>query len=154
MGKYNVFIDGACQEIRPNTHVGGWSFIITDSNFNIIKESYGKLRNGVQNSQRAELEALYQAILYMNENPNEYHIYSDYEVIVEGLNGYAKRKSNRDLWDKIEPLCLNMLGKINIEHIYSHQKNKKDDKAVMMNAKADKLARMGVNSLIIAPVNN
>ena len=157
MKKYNVFIDGSCKGVKDKEiAVGGWAYIITDEQFNIIKEDYGKLREGDQNSTRAELEALYQALLKMKgfKGNAKFTIYCDCESVVENLNGLAERKSNRDMWDKIEPLCRKLAGNFRVYHINSHQKNTGDNKLIEFNHKVDKKAGVGANSLILAPVKN
>lgn len=154
--KYSVYIDGSCQQ--DANPVGGWSFVMADDKNKIIIESYGKLRDGAQNSNRAELEALYQALLFISRSKDllemNFHIYSDSEVVVEGVHGLAKRKSNRDLWEKIEPLCLSLIGRIDISHVEGHQSDDNIQAEGLLNKRADKLAKAGANSLIISPVNN
>jgi ribonuclease HI len=154
MRKMLVFIDGSCRDIKNKENaIGGWSYIITDINFNIIAEDYGKLREGEQNSVRAELEALYQALLKMKtfKGNCKFHIYTDYESMVDSLNGFAERRVYREYWDSIEPICLKMAGHFRISHIKGHQK-KTGDKYIEFNHKADKNAKAGANSLTKAPV--
>jgi ribonuclease HI len=154
MKKLNVFIDGSCKDIKNKERaVGGWSYVITDSNYNILAEEYGKLRQGEQNSVRAELEALYQALLKMKSFKGncKFHIYTDYESMVDSLNGFAERKANRDYWNHIEPLCNRLAGHFRISHIKAHQE-RNGDKLIEFNYMADKLAKAGANSLTKAPV--
>lgn len=156
MKKLNVFIDGSCIDVRNSKKaIGGWAYTITDNNFNIIKEDNGKIRQGVQDSNRAELEALYQALLKMKafKGNTKFHIYVDYDTIVESLNGFADRKANRDYWDLIEPLCLELAGKFRISHVLGHQEEN-GDKLIELNNKVDRHARAGARSLIKVPVNN
>ena len=65
MKKYNVYTDGACRNVtEPEKAIGGWAYCIaSEDNKKIRHEDNGKLRKGVQNSARAELEALYQVLL-------------------------------------------------------------------------------------------
>lgn len=154
MKKLNVFIDGSCKDNKnKETAIAGWGYIITDSNFNILAEDNGKIREGVQNSVRAELEGLYQALLKMKtfKGNCKFHIYTDYDTIVDSLNGFAERRANRDYWDLIEPICLSLAGNYRISHILGHQKNK-ENKLIDFNNRVDKLAKAGANSLIKAPV--
>lgn len=156
MRKFNVFIDGSCKDVKNKEKaIGGWAYVITDEHFNVLTEEYGKIRIGDQNSTRAELEALYQALLKMRTYRGncKFHIYTDYESMVDSLNGFAERRANRDYWDLIEPICLRLAGHYRISHVYSHHKNKSEDKKIRdLNDKADKLAKVGANSLTIAPV--
>lgn len=153
--KINIFIDGSCRNVKnKELAVGGWGYIITDSKFNIIEKEYGKLREGNQDSTRAELEALYQALLKVITYKNcKFHIYTDYEATVDCLTGFAERKANRDFWDLIEPLCLKLAGNYRVSHLISHYKNPEQDKILSgLNYKADRLAKAGSNSLTKAPV--
>lgn len=153
MRKLNVFIDGSCLDVKNKEKArGGWSYIITDEQFNILREDNGKIRVGDQNSTRAELEALYQALLKMKtfKGNCKFHIYTDYESMVDSLNGFAKREANRDYWDLIEPICLKLAGHFRISHVLGHQVN--GDKLSDLNNKVDRHAKAGANSLTKAPV--
>lgn len=158
MRKLNVFIDGSClNNTDRESAIGGWGYLITDSDFNIVNEANGKIREGVQDSNRAELEALYQALLKMISFKGncKFQIYTDSKTIHDSLNGDCKRTANRDYWELIEPLCLSkkLNGNFRIGHIHSHHKDKSEDKILRkLNEKADRLAFTGANSLVLAPV--
>ena len=156
MRKIKVFIDGACKNVKDkNKAIGGWSYVITDDKYNIEKQKCGKLRKGIQNSTRAELEALYQALLKIKEKKSnvKFDIYCDCKSVVENIIGTAERKANRDMWEKIEPLCLKLAGRFRIHNVKAHKKNELT-KEEEFNKIADKLAQIGANSLMFAPVNN
>ena len=155
MRKLNVFIDGSCiNSTDKEKAIGGWSYIITDEHFNIINQDFGKLRIGNQDSVRAELEALNQALIHMKTIKDcKFHIYADYKCIVDSIKGFSKRIANREFWDSIEPLCIRLAGTFDISHIHSHDKNPKEDKILRdLNKEADMLARAGANSLVKVPV--
>lgn len=155
MKRLNVFIDGSCiNSTDKEKAIGGWSYIITDEHFNIIHQDFGKLRIGNQDSVRGELEALYQSLLHMVKFKDcKFHIYADYQCIVDSINGFSKRIANREFWNSIEPLCIKLAGTFDISHIHSHNKNQKEDKILRdLNKEADILARAGANSLIKVPV--
>lgn len=154
MRKMLVFIDGSCKDVKNKENaIGGWSYLITDEQFNVITQDYGKLREGEQNSVRAELEALLQALIKMKTFKGNYkfHIYTDYESMVDSLNGFAERRANREYWNSIEPICRKLAGHFRISHIQGHQK-RTGDKHIELNHMADKLAKAGANSLTKAPV--
>ena len=155
MKKLKVYTDGACKLMKDKTLVGGWGYIICDKEYNIEQQANGKLRKGPQSAIRAELEAFYQVLLIISKYKSsvKFDIYCDNESLVSGVIGYSERKSNRDLWDKIEPLCNKIAGRFRIHNIISHQKGllSKDEE---MNKYTDKLARIGVNSLMLAPAKN
>jgi ribonuclease HI len=154
MRKLNVFIDGSCLDVtKKDKAVGGWGYIITDNKFNELHRDFGKLREGDQNSQRAELEALYRALLKMKtfKGNCKFDIYSDCETLVDGVNGFCKRMANRDIWNMIEPLCLELAGNFKIYYTPSHQE-RNGDKIIDYNFKVDRLAFAGANSLTKTPV--
>lgn len=146
---YRVFIDGSCPKNGLESSIGGWAYIITDEDSNIIAEDFGKLREGNQHSTRAELESLYRALLKIQEIGGEFTIYTDYEAIALMLDGRSNRNANRDMWEQIEPILRNMYGKIQVEHIYSHQEGNEIN---AFNNKVDSLAKQGARSLLIGPV--
>lgn len=146
-----IFIDGA-HKVNKEFISSGWGYIITDDNFNIIKEQCGKPRRGTKESSQCELEALYQALLYVQDKHQDesFHIYTDNEPIYEGIKGLSRRTGNRAYWRGVEKILLNMVGRVDISHIKSHQKGDKPE--VVLNRKVDRLANIGANSLLIAPV--
>lgn len=154
MRKFNVFIDGSCLEVRDKERArGGWGYLITDDNFSEVKYDFGKIREGMQNSTRAELEALCQALRKMKtfKGNCKFTIYCDYKCVYDSLEGFSERKANRDYWDEIESLCEELRGKFRIFHIKGHQDSKKDLK-FLYNNKVNKLAKSGANSLTKVPV--
>lgn len=149
---YKVFVDGSCPKNGLEGAIGGWGYILTDSDFNIVAEEYGKLRRGQQSSTRAELEALYRSLLLISKMKDdmEFEIITDYKTLVELITGLGTRSANRDIWDLIEPIMISMVGRISVSHINSHTGN--EDNLSKLNSMVDRLAKQGANSLLIAPV--
>lgn len=153
--KLNIYTDGSAMTL-PDGKFGGWSFVITsdDVNSKVLVEKYGKLRTGIQDVNRAELEALYQAIKYMERTypKSKFTIYTDCEAVRDCVLGKSKRKANRDIWDQIEPILRRKSGCFDIKSVKSHQYN---DVSVheYYNNRADALAKIGVNSLVVLPIN-
>lgn len=150
--KYRVYIDGS-KTNQGDDNIGGWAFVIVDDKNNIVKKNYGKIGPGLPNPSVAELEALYQALKWINKSgeKSSYHFITDYEVIKGCLEGDYKRSGNRGYWDVIEPLCNKMVGLISIEHMKSHSKDETED--AYYNNMVDKLAKKGANSLLIKAIN-
>ena len=140
----DIFIDGSANE---KTKSYGYAFVVVE-NKKAIKKQFGKIKNS--NINRAELESLYQALLYIDSHEGEYEIYSDCEVVVKSLHGDIKRNGNRDYWALIEPLCEQNVGRFNIFHIPSHRKDESYESK--FNNLADRLANKGANSLLIKPI--
>lgn len=149
---YQVFIDGSCPKNGLEGSVGGWAYIIINECGAIVRQSFGKLRDGQQNCTRAELESLYQALVEMRNMDGEFEIITDYKVIAELVEGLGVRNANRDLWNQIEPIMLSMAGRISINHVSSHVNS--DEIIYLLNNAVDKLARQGAHSLLIAPVKS
>lgn len=147
---YKIFIDGSCWNNGLPNCIGGWSYMLVDENYNIVAEDYGKLRSGIQSSSRAELESLYRALLKIEELDISVEIVTDYKTLVDLITGDGTRTANRDLWDQIEPLMLDLVGKVSITHVGSHKKD--DSKTTKFNNIVDKLAQKGAKSLLIAPI--
>lgn len=154
MTQYDIYTDGSCINNGKENAIGGWSYVITKEK-EIIEENYGRLRVGDQTSMRCEFEAIYQALLAINrisDNNSRFHIHSDYQVIVDGVHGFAQRKTHREYWDVIEPIITKLIGRIDISHIESHSNKNNVSIHSIMNKRSDMLAKSGANSLLLSPI--
>jgi len=148
---YSIYCDGACFNNGQPDAKGGWGFIITDESNEILTRASGKLREGTQTNNRAELEALFQALLFVymtKEKDSFYAIYSDSEMVVKGVIGESNRNTNLDIWKGVEHILTDksMKGIISIEHVKAHQK--KNNHSAINNDIADKLAKKGARNLL------
>jgi len=83
-----IFTDGACKKNnKPGLQLGGWGFIVYDSDGYSIKE-----RNGFKiktTNNEMEIKALLEALYYINKNNNEYNkefaIFTDSMYIMKTL---------------------------------------------------------------------
>lgn len=150
---YYLFIDGAHKIFEDSSSLG-WGYVITDSNFNILEEEYGKPRKSANTSIQCELEALYQGLKRVYESSKYVDksicIYTDNESIYDGIKGFSRRSSNREYWIGIENLFKKMIGRLNINHVKSHQPG--ENNIIKLNRRVDRLANIGANSLLIGPV--
>jgi len=149
---YSIYCDGACFNNGQPDAKGGWGFIIVNEKNDILIKKSGKLRKGTQTNNRAELEALFQALLYIFKNKEDdtfYNIYSDSEMVVKGVIGESNRNTNLDIWKGVEHILIDesIRSIINIEHVKAHQK--KDDFSAINNDIADKLAKKGARNLLV-----
>lgn len=153
--RYNVYIDGSCLNIGSENSTGGWAFVVVDNKTDvIIEEQFGKIESGINNSIKAELESLYQALLWIKKNKHKkdnFHIVTDHEVIVGSMEGECKRAGSRGYWNIIEPVCLELVGHISISHIKSHV-NEDVNRDNIYNNICDKLAKKGANSLLLKAI--
>lgn len=107
-----------------------------------------------QTNNRAELNAIYEALKYVYDNQTQntknVTIYSDSEIMVKGINGECARNANRDLWDVVEPLCDAISSKmniqINIQYIEAHKDSTSLD-YYKLNSIVDKLAKQASRAL-------
>ncbi|WP_461533439.1 ribonuclease H family protein [Sinomicrobium sp.] len=128
-----IYTDGSCAQ--ATTKCGGWAVVVSNG-----VEFGGYLPNST--SQRAEIQAVLEALRYCKYTAQKAIIYSDSQYTVKGLNEWAKnwcknnwtKKSslaNKDLWTTIYPLFLE-LG-CEVKWIKGHS-------GIEGNEKADKLA--------------
>lgn len=154
---FDIFVDGSCKDNGKDYAIGGWAFaVVISGTEQVMHEKYGKLRSGKQTNNRAELESTYRALLYIasKEDDAVYNIYSDSEVVVNGINGTSGRNANRDIWDQVETILPKLIAKhqINsIESVEAHLSESQDVKH-KMNCYVDKLAKQASNSLLLTPV--
>jgi ribonuclease HI len=152
--EYIIGTDGSCLDNGKPTARGGWSFIVQDTEYNDVHIDFGKIREGKQTNNRAEQEAVLQALIWVWDNTeagDSVTIYCDSDVVVGGINGTSGRDANRDIWAQIETMCTTLLHTIKVEGTEGHQNNSEDPIHVL-NFRADKLARQGANTLLKAPV--
>lgn len=153
MRAVNLHCDGACLDNGRSYAIGGYGIVVEEKG-QVITTRFGKLRDGVQTNNRAELEAMLQVLNYIFEEGNsstQYTIYSDSTTVVDGILGIAKRKANRDLWADIERVC--KILTLQHYHISVAHCNKEvldtNSSNYQMNMLADSLAFRGANALII-----
>lgn len=157
MAQFDLHTDGSCIKNGTPEAEGGWAFAVTlPSSTEVWNgiEFFGKIREGNQNNNRAELEGVLRALIWLQEHiqpDDHYTIWCDSELTVDGISGKIGRNANRDLWDPIERICKSLRGKISIQHIGSHETESSDPRHIMNNH-VDRLARQAARSLVLAPV--
>lgn len=144
-----LYIDGS---FNGENKTGGFGFIITNDK-DIYDERYGACSDLSKpiNSDRAELEALYQGLRFIRRKYKDKscHIYCDNKMIYDSVLGSAGRNANRDLWELIEKEFKKSNMDFDIHKVDSH--TGQEDKDSLLNARADRLAKAGRNSLIAKP---
>lgn len=146
----NIHCDGACLNNGHPNAMGGYG-IVVEKDGQVQKEMFGKLRKGTQTNNRAELEALIQALEYiLVTHCKSVTIYSDSKTIVDGVLGESQRKCNRDLWEIVEDIISNKLNDVDISMYHVDKTNiNKESNIYKFNLRADALAFKGANALII-----
>lgn len=131
--------------------LGGFGFIIIGDN--ILDERYGacSIWNKPVNADRAELEALYQGLKFISRKykGSNCHIYCDSKMIYDSVLGSAGRNANRDLWSLIEKEFRKSQVDFDITKVTAHTGG--DEEICLLNARVDRLAKSGRNSLIAKP---
>ena len=137
-----VFVDGACAGNGTPNAQAGWGYVAELSDGTVLRRN-GKVP-GEQTNNRAELQGLLMATRLVKQLHEEQGIKSaelvmDSEIVVNGVLGKAKRRSNRDIWSKVESLFASLRGNVtvSIRHVPREE-----------NAEADRLASEAANSLI------
>ena len=136
---YVVYTDGSCIGNGTPTALASWSYIVTDSNDNVIEASTGKLV-GKQDSNRAELTAMLKALQYIrNQRYDKFIIRTDYEALILFLKGSSHPKSNHDLYKQIDYLYKIVKDRVIIEKVQGHKSYQSIPNYI--NGMVDKLAR-------------
>lgn len=151
---YDVHTDGSCLDNGKPSARGGWAFIVTPKDSTIeLHSDTGKLRVGRQTNIRAEMEGMCHAFKWISQQPTDhtFRIISDSQVVIEGVNGLAKRTNNRDIWIDIEHLAIMSAGRVDVCDVEGHNTESTEPHHVMNN-KVDAMARKSANSLLIKPV--
>lgn len=146
----DIYTDGACEKNGLTGPRAGWAFIVTKHNSDeIVLCKKGKVREGEQHSNRAELEAMYQALKFCRQEEHCFTIYTDSEVVENGINGKARRKANRDIWEDIEYACFELKNVI-VKKIEGHQDEAtaKNNIQAKMNKMTDELAKQAARCLL------
>lgn len=98
--------DGSCLDNGfPNAR-GGCAFCVYEKGTGkMIYRRIFKHTIGIISNNRCEMYAFYGALQFVNEHKNiRALMQSDSTTVIEGTNGIARRKANRDLWNLIETI--------------------------------------------------
>ena len=138
----HIYSDGSCISNGLPNATASWSYVVTDSNNNIIEASTGRVQ-GTQNNNRAELIAFIKALQYVrNEIHNTYIMHVDFEALYLYCNGKARPKSNIDLYRRISYLLKVCGPRIQVKKIKAHKTQ--DSITHFINGLVDKLARKSI----------
>jgi ribonuclease HI len=78
-----IYTDGGCYK---ELNIVKWSFIVVENNEDIIQSGTGTLSaSGGFDVERAESEALYRALVFCKENPDNYRIYTDSRSVLDKI---------------------------------------------------------------------
>lgn len=142
MIKVEIYTDGSVSGNGKPTAIGGWACILRalkDDELLMEKEYCGKLVYETDNcpitNNRAEMYAILSGLQAI-EKRCILQVYSDSELCIKTLNGEYARKSNPDLWERLDNRCeeLKRMGcSINFQWVKGHASNQ-------FNNRCDKLA--------------
>ena len=117
---YSVYTDGA---YSPSINVGGVGFIRIRNNK--VVAQFSKAYKGTTN-QRMEQLAVTIALESIKE-ADSVQVYSDSAYVVNTYNCGWKRKSNLDLWLRIDKQ-LKRLNNVSFHHVKGHSNNEYNEK--------------------------
>lgn len=142
--RLDIYADGSCLNNGQEGAKGGWSYVVVDEDGVVQDKSFGKLRPGRHTNFRAELEAIYQALVWIDnqpENQTQYVIHSDSETAVDILLGKSRFYTNKDILEPIQEICEHNFDRVSIKHVMAHADNQ-------INNLADKLAKQGASAML------
>lgn len=126
MRHFSIYTDGACS---GNPGRGGWGAVIIDENDTVLSQ----LSCGYQltTNNRMEILGVAEALAKIAKNvrnADEITVYSDSQLVVETMNKGWKKKTNLDLWHKLDEAiaCLKSKGinDVRFVKVKGHSDNK------------------------------
>lgn len=130
---YSVYTDGA---YSPSINVGGIGFVILKDNKVVAQFSKAYMNT---TNQRMEQLAVAIALESIKE-ANSIQVYSDSAYVVNTYNCGWKRKSNLDLWLRIDKQ-LKRLANVSFHHVKGHNNDKYNEKCDFFAQKAVETCR-------------
>lgn len=132
----------------------GWAYGVYDSNtLTMIMNQKGRVK-GTQTNNRAELNAVYEALKYiasLDPTGEQITIYSDSEITIKGLKGECSRNANKDIWHQIELLCDTINSKqlnVDVMFVESHKSSNDNKDIHNLNCEIDRLAKIASRALL------
>lgn len=140
-----IQVDGSCvNNVARGLQVrAGYAFVVLDTNRKELGHYAQKLAPMYYpaTETRCEMMAIIAALTWLKKNPNvSASIESDSKSTVDGILGKAKRKQNKDLWEKLEKAILE--SQEQIQGFYYVKRE--------LNARADSYARETAQALFIS----
>ena len=133
LGEAHIFTDGSCQNQKyPTLRFAGWAVILasTSSLGNLSHSEVldaGVLPGLLQSAVRAEIYAVWRALLLSRDHPGLVHIWTDCDAVVKKfrrlLAGSAVKVNSlhADLWGEIHQCLLDRAGPTCITRVAAHQ---------------------------------
>ena len=143
-----IHTDGSVSGNGKPDAIGGWAAILEYYKLNtsgslrfmeLEKEIYGRLTFETDDvpvtNNRAEMYGILMALERINMVCNVF-VYSDSELCIKSINGIYSRKTNLDIWNRIDAIVkeLKRIG-CNIEFIWE-----KGHSGIVLNERCDRLA--------------
>lgn len=127
-----IEIDGACSGQGKPFARAGWSFVVKQDNQTIFRD-YGRVTEGTQDSNRAETQALLEALRWAENNPGIIlNFRTDSSSLLDGISLRTARRSNRDLWHGISELMEKNAYRIRSVKWMEREQNDEADKYAKM----------------------
>ena len=132
-GEVHLFTDGSCQNQKsPHARFAGWAVIQASTGSICDLALSGVLDAGVlpgllQSAVRAEIYAVWRALLISKSHPGHVHIWADCDAVVKRLRriiaGCAIKTNSRhaDLWLEIQRCLQDRGGPTSVTRVAAHQ---------------------------------
>ncbi|NIA08580.1 MAG: reverse transcriptase-like protein [Nitrospiraceae bacterium] len=132
--QFICWTDGACS---GNPGPGGWAFVITDRDGNLLVEKSGF--SEVATSNRMEMTAIIRALIFIPKG-SEVHIKTDSRLVANSYNKGWRRNKNLDLWRQFDD-AIKRHKSVIIEWVKGHNK-------IELNERADHLATTAIKDRV------
>ena len=113
----NLYTDGA---YSPVTQTGGWAVCCPEIRLKIANQAKDTTNNRMEMT--AAINAL-KWVLLAKAPITTVNIYSDSLYVINTIKGLYQKKTNNDLWDYLDRLCLKLSEKgiiVNWVHVKGH----------------------------------
>jgi len=130
--QFTCWTDGACS---GNPGPGGWAFVITDRDGNVIIERSGF--SEATTSNRMEMTAIIETLTFI-PNGSQVHIKTDSRLVANTYNKGWRRNKNLDLWKRFDD-AIKRHKLVIIEWVKGHNK-------IKFNERADHLATTAIRA--------
>ena len=129
MAEIEIWTDGGCS---PNPGTGAWAYMLKSGERS--KTASGRMA-GIVTNNRAELQAVIEALQALRNGPHTVTLYTDSEQVRLAIVGMRKPKKNLDQLRRIRELC--QMHTITVHRIAGHA-------GIANNERCDQLATAAI----------
>ncbi len=130
--------DGSCinNGIKDKTVTGGCAFVVYENGNELYHKAFKPSFETITEN-RCEAAAMLAAVEWLEENTHfKARFESDSKLIIDGITGEARRKANRDIWEKLEDAIPRVAKRIAGFYHVNREENSAVDRYAKVAAKA------------------